>query len=107
MNPRPRRLQRLVVGSPAPNVAMWASVRSGKEAPQGSGRSRTTSADAFVVPQAEEARLTQPMFARPFGEPDLCDELRPRPMCSEAEPAGRRRTVTRAFQCAQLPAELA
>ena len=43
---------------------------------------------SFVVAQPEEARLTQPTFARPFGKSDLCDKLRPRPVCSGRDRPG-------------------
>src|SRR5579872_877433 len=36
----------------------------------------------LVIAEAEEARLAQPGFTRPFGEADLGDELGPCPVCA-------------------------
>ena len=70
-----------------------SSTTTTERAPQDSGELPNDIGRSFVLTQTEEARLTQPTFARPFGKSDLCDKLRPRPVCSGQGPAGHRRTV--------------
>src|SRR5690242_2100791 len=62
---------------------------------------------AFVVAQPEEARLTQPTVARPFGEPDLCDDLGLRPVCSGRHRASINERRLGRLQCAQPLAQVA
>jgi hypothetical protein len=60
---------------------------------------------SLVFPQAEESRVSQFVFPRPFGEGDLGDELWFHPMDTTARQPIVLEQATRRLQFGKLPAQ--